>query len=165
MKYVEENLWKTREQLLHEISSLGFDDFNRRLDMDTWSIAQVCHHLVITDHSFAKAITYGLDKRKPADTEHLPIQLVSDRSNKIQAPQISEPSTEPFQVQQIIQLLSDSRNTFLDVLRKIDEETDLKAIAVKHPVFGNLPLDQWVELLYLHEQRHIEQIKELKALR
>lgn len=33
-----------------------------------------------------------------------------------------------------------------------------------HPALGELLLDQWIELIYLHEQRHIEQIKEVKLL-
>jgi hypothetical protein len=53
----------------------------------------------------------------------------------------------------------------MGVLNKIDDKSILKEIAVKHPVFGDLSLDQWIELLYLHEHRHIEQIKDLKALR
>ncbi|MCP3776660.1 DinB family protein [Paenibacillus sp. MZ04-78.2] len=164
MDKFEENLFTTREQLLNEVSSLSFDEFNRRFETSKWSIAQVCHHLFITEKLFAKAIVFGLEQKRPTGSEHLPAHFVSDRSNKIQAPQISEPSSEPFQVLQIVQLLSESRNKLMDVLSKIDDKSILKAIAVNHPVFGDLPLDQWVELLYLHEQRHIEQIKELKAL-
>ncbi|USG68166.1 DinB family protein [Brevibacillus ruminantium] len=165
MNSYEENLRTTREQLLHEISSLSFDEFNLQFEMGKWSIAQVCHHLLITETLFAKAIVFGLkqNQKNATDTEHIPIQFVSDRSNKIKAPKISEPSSEPFQVQQIIEQLSDSRKKVIDVLRSIDDKSVLKAIAVEHPVVGNLPLDQWVELLYLHEQRHIEQIKDLKA--
>ena len=33
-----------------------------------------------------------------------------------------------------------------------------------HPALGELSLDQWIELIYLHEQRHISQIKEIKLL-
>jgi hypothetical protein len=36
--------------------------------------------------------------------------------------------------------------------------------SVTHPALGELPLDQWIEQIYLHEQRHIEQIKEIKLL-
>lgn len=36
--------------------------------------------------------------------------------------------------------------------------------SVMHPALGELPLDQWIEQIYLHEQRHIEQINELKLL-
>lgn len=164
MDKLEENLFKTREQLINEVSSLSFDEFNRQFEMNKWSIAQVCHHLFITEKLFTKAIVFGLDQKNPTITEHIPINYVSDRSNKIQAPKISEPSSEPIQVLQIVQLLSNSRNKLIDVLGKIDDKSVLKASAVTHPVFGDLPLDQWLELLYLHEQRHIEQIQDLKAL-
>ncbi|MGG1658078.1 DinB family protein [Brevibacillus sp. NRS-1366] len=160
----EENLGNTREQLLHEISSVGFDEFNRRVELNKWSIAQVCHHLVISEKLFTKAIMVGLEQKNPPEAEHMPVHFVSDRSNKIQAPKISEPSSEPFQVLQITQLLNDSRNKFMDILGQIDDKSVLKVIAAKHPIFGCLPLDQWVELLYLHEQRHIEQIIDLKSL-
>lgn len=163
METCEETLRKTREQLLQEISALSFEAFNRRIDQSTWSIAQVCQHLAITDRLFAKAILYGLEQKSPPKDEHIPIHFVSDRSNRIQAPQISEPGSEPLPVSQIIELLDESRQKLKDVLAQIDDKSVLKTIAVKHPVFGNLPLDQWVELLELHEQRHIEQIKELKA--
>ncbi|GED70892.1 PadR family transcriptional regulator [Brevibacillus reuszeri] len=163
MDHYEENLSKTREQLLLEISSVRAEDFNRRLEQDKWSIAQVCHHLVIIDTLFAKAIVHGLKRMNPTNTEFVPIEFVADRSNKIQAPEITEPSSEPFQVQQIIQMLHDSRQNFLDVLSKVEDRAILKTVAVTHPVLGHLPLDQWVELLYVHEQRHIEQIQELKA--
>jgi len=159
-----DSLFNTRELLLNEIASLSFDDFNRRFESGKWSIAQVCHHLFITEDLFTKAIMLGLKKKNPADTEHLPIQFVSDRSNKIEAPAISEPSSESHQVPQIIELLNDSRNKLMNVLSTIEDRSALRTIAVQHPVFGNLPLDQWIELLFLHEQRHIEQIKELKAL-
>ncbi|GIO05543.1 PadR family transcriptional regulator [Brevibacillus reuszeri] len=163
MDYFEENLAKTRATLLNEISSIRDEDFNRRFEQDKWSIAQVCHHLVIIDTLFAKAIVHGLKQLNPIDKEYIPIQYVADRSNKIQAPEISEPSPEPFQVQQIIQMLHDSRHNFLVVLSKVEDRAILKTVAVKHPVLGHLPLDQWVEILYVHEQRHIEQIQELKA--
>ncbi len=49
-------------------------------------------------------------------------------------------------------------------LKTIEDKSTLADKSMKHPVFGELPLDQWIEHIYLHEQRHIEQIKELKFL-
>lgn len=134
MDKLEEILFKTREQLIEEVSSLSFDEFNRQFEMNKWSIAQVSHHLFITEKLFTKSIVLGLDQKNPTKTEHIPINYVSDRSNKIQAPKISEPSSEPFQVLQIVQLLSNSRNKLIDVLGKIDDKSVLKASAVTHPV-------------------------------
>lgn len=50
--------------------------------------------------------------------------------------------------------------TFLDT---IEDKSILSEKSVKHPALGELPLDQWIEQIYLHEQRHIEQIKEIKG--
>lgn len=154
-----QELSTTREQLLDEISSLSYDQFNRKTEKNKWSIAQVCHHLVITEILFTKAIESGLNQKARTVTERKPIHLVLDRSKKFTAPRVSEPSLEPFQVEQIIDQLSESRRKMLNVLGRVDDANMLKETAVRHLVFGELPLDQWIDLLYMHEQRHIEQIK------
>lgn len=56
-------LFATRERLLNEISSLNDDEFNRTIDSNKWSIAQICHHLMKTETLFSKAILFGLDQR------------------------------------------------------------------------------------------------------
>ena len=85
-----------------------------------------------------------------------------ERTKKIQAPPIVEPALGPFKVQQIMDMLSDSRKKLMDFLSTIEDQSILVEKSVNHPAFGELPLDQWIEMIYLHEQRHIEQIKEIK---
>lgn len=76
-----------------------------------------------------------------------------------------EPDTEPFEVQQIISLLNDSRKKLMTLLLGAINDTSILAEkSVNHPALGELPLDQWIEQIYLHEQRHLEQIKEIKLL-
>ena len=87
-----------------------------------------------------------------------------DRTKKFKAPKIVEPDVEPFEVQQIIDLLNDSRKKLMTFLSTIEDKSILAEKSVKHPALGELPLDQWIEQIYLHEQRHIEQIKEIKLL-
>lgn len=165
MNELEENLIRTRKILIKELSSLNDNEFNQRVDTNKWSIAQVCHHLVITEILFTKAIISGLDEMNVTEATRKPIQLVLDKSKNFQAPEIAEPRSEPFQVLQILLLLNESRKNLTEAISKVDDKTILKNITAKHPVFEDLPLDQWIELLYLHEQRHIEQIKTLKSLR
>lgn len=160
----KENLLATRERLLAEFSSLNIEEFNRIFEISKWSIAQICHHLWKVENLSRKAIVYGLDRKILSQTERKPIHHVLDKSKKFQAPTIAEPDPGPFQVLEIIQLLSESRIKLLNVLDHIEDKSALKEIAVNHPRFGDLPLDQWIELIYLHEQRHTDQIKGLKAL-
>ncbi|MED4729722.1 DinB superfamily protein [compost metagenome] len=163
-KLVNDNLYETRNNLVKEITLLSDAQFNSKPDMNKWSIAQVCHHLVLVEEASIKAITWGLKEIDSTQKERKKVHLILDRTKKIKAPKIVDPDVEPFEVQQIIDLLNDSRKKLITFLSTIEDKSILAEKSVKHPAFGELPLDQWIEQIYLHEQRHIEQIKEIKLL-
>ena len=153
-----------RKNLVQEITSLMDDEFNDQPGKEMWSIAQVCHHLVLVEKSTAKVISWGVKESLSTNNERRKVELILDRTKKIQAPKIVEPDEQPFAVQQMIDLLNDSRKRLMSVLHTIEDKSILEEKSVNHPAFGELPLDQWVELIPLHEQRHIAQIKEIKSI-
>ena len=159
-----ENLSDTRNRLLDEISLLGYDEFNKNPNPTMWSMAQVSHHLFLTEKAFTRAIEYGLKQIPNNQVKRKKLHLALDRTKKIEAPEIVKPNWEPIEVLQVIDLLNDSRNYLLTVLKTVKDKSILEEKSAVHPIFGELPLDQWVELIYLHEQRHIDQIKEIKFL-
>ncbi|MBS9806672.1 DinB family protein [Bacillus toyonensis] len=162
---VNEKFYETRNHLFEEITMLSHTQFNRKPDKDKWSIAQVCHHLVLLDERVITVISSGLKKIDSNQNERKEIQtILLDRSIKFIAPEMIEPSIEPFEVQQMINLLNESRKELMHFLSTIEDESILAKKSVMHPALGELLLDQWIELIYLHEQRHIEQIKEVKLL-
>ncbi len=161
---VNDNLYETRNNLVKEITSLSYTQFNGRPDLNRWSIAQVCHHLVLVEQATIKAIEWGLKKVDNTQKERKNVHLLLDRTKKFKAPVIVEPDVEPFEVQSIIDLLNDSRKKFQTFLSTIEDTSILGEKSCKHPALGELPLDQWIEQIYLHEQRHTEQIKEIKLL-
>jgi hypothetical protein len=157
-------LYSTRNNLIEEISSINVEEFNRKRDLETWSIGQVCHHLYLAETAFTGAVIYGLKKEDGIKTEQKKFTSVLDRTQKINAPDIVTPGNGPFEVQQILELLSLSRNKLNSLLDTLNDPSRLLDRSTKHPIFGNLALNQWIDLIYLHEQRHIEQIKELKTI-
>ncbi|PAQ15524.1 PadR family transcriptional regulator [Bacillaceae bacterium SAOS 7] len=164
-KLVNDHLNDTRNNLVKEIALLSDAQFNSKPNMNQWSIAQVCHHLVLVEKASIKAVAWGLKAVDHTPKERKNVYLVLlDRTNKIKAPEIVEPDVKPFEVQQIIDLLNNSRKHLMTFLSTIEDTSILTEKSVKHPALGELPLDQWIELIYLHEQRHIEQIKEIKNL-
>ena len=122
---VNDNLYETRNNLVKEITSLSYTQFNGRLGMNMWSIAQVCHYLVLVEQATIKAIAWGLKKVDNTQTERKNVQLVLDRTKKFKAPEIVEPDVEPFEVQSIIDLLNDSRKKFLTFLSTIEDKSIL----------------------------------------
>lgn len=161
---VVENLTVTRNRLLDEISGLSFEQLNNKPDEDTWSIAQVCHHLYLSESVFTQAIIYGLTKSNAKKAEPKPVQLAVDRTHKAKAPDMVVPSKDPLEFKKITELLNQSRNLFLEFYNQLEDKSILKEKSTKHPLFGYTPLDQWIELIYLHEERHIQQIKEIKSM-
>lgn len=162
---VNDNLSETRNNLVQEITVLSDVQVNSKPDLNTWSIAQVCHHLVLVEESTIKAIEWGLKENSSIQGERKKIEhIILDRSKKLRAPKIVEPDEKPFKVQQIIDLLNDSRKKLLTFLSTIEDKSILAEKSMKHPALGEITLDQWIEQIYLHEQRHIEQIKEIKLL-
>jgi uncharacterized damage-inducible protein DinB len=161
---VIETLTSTRKKLLNEISDLGHEELNKKPSADTWSVAQVCHHLYLAESVFTQAIIYGLSKSNGRKAAPVPVQLTVDRTQKAKAPDMVVPGDDPLDLQSISELLGQSRNLFLDFYNQLEDKTLLTEKSAKHPLFGYMPLDQWVELIYLHEERHIEQLKEIKAL-
>ncbi|MGE7113775.1 DinB family protein [Lysinibacillus sp. NPDC047702] len=162
-QFITDQLRETRNNLVAEIELLNNTQLNGKHEANSWSIAQVCHHLVLVEESSIKAIAWGLKQTDLKKTNRKNVQLIVDRSNKITAPKIVEPTEDIFTVQQIIELLSESRKKFITFLDTIEDKSILPEKSVKHPALGELPLDQWIEHIYLHEQRHIEQIKEIKG--
>ncbi|MFJ8516922.1 DinB family protein [Lysinibacillus xylanilyticus] len=160
---INDHLCETRNNLIEEIKLLSDSQFNAKPDANSWSIAQVCHHLTLVEESSVKAIAWGLKQEDHKQTERKNVQLIVDRTKKITAPKIVEPAEDYFTVQQIIDLLDDSREKLTAFLDTIEDPSILAEKSFKHPAIGELSLDQWVEQIYFHEQRHIEQIKEIKA--
>ena len=160
---VYDNLHETRSNLVKEISFLTDPQFNSKPQGENWSIAQVCHHLLLVEEASINALAWGVKKGNNASEGRRDIKnFLLDRTKKLVAPLIVEPTVEPFEVQQMIQLLIESRNQLMTFLNGIEDISILMEKSVKHPALGELLLDQWIEQIYLHEQRHIEQIKELK---
>lgn len=161
---INDHLCKTRNDLVEEIKVLSDTQLNAKPDANSWSIAQICHHLVLVEESTVKAIAWGLKQEVNKQMERKNVQLIVDRTKKITAPKIVEPADDFFTVKQIIELLDASRKKLTTFLNTIEDPTILAEKSVNHPAIGELALDQWLEQIYFHEQRHIEQIKEIKAL-
>lgn len=157
---VKDHLDATRTALLQMIHTLDDTAFNVKPDAQSWSVAQICHHLVLVEEATKKAIAWGVKAQAHSSPARKDVQLILDRSRKIQAPAIVEPTEQPFTMEAMLDLLATTRKNFLAFLQTIEEPERLAKHAVKHPALGELPLDQWIEMIYLHEQRHIEQIQE-----
>lgn len=83
-KLINDNLYETRNNLVKEITLLSDDQFNSKPDMKKWSIAQVCHHLVLVEEASIKAIAWGLKEIDSTQKERKNVHLILlDRTKRL----------------------------------------------------------------------------------
>ncbi|MFB7638901.1 DinB family protein [Peribacillus butanolivorans] len=163
MNFIEYDLlFESRNQLIGEITELEDKALNHKPVPDIWSIAQICHHLYLSEQAITEAIARGIRDRDYKNIIQKNIYLISDMKKKFKSPDIVLPSQKPFEISKIIDLLAESRDQLLQVLYEMDKDIVLNKKKAKHPMFGDLSLDQWIELLSIHEQRHTKQIQDIK---
>lgn len=161
LQEINQQLKETRVELLGILTGLSGDQLNQQKDLNSWSISQVCQHLYITEELYIVAIKKGLRSKEESYIENKPVEFLLDRSKKLEAPDIAKPTDEFLEYQEIIEKLNNSRQKLLELLNTVEDPSVLSRRHFIHPVFKEMLLMDWVKSLYLHEQRHIKQIKEI----
>ncbi|WP_047986417.1 DinB family protein [Ornithinibacillus californiensis] len=159
---ITDNFQETRVELFKLIEGLSDEELNATPSEERWSIGQICHHLTLVELATIKAVKWGLQEDKDTKTAPKDMSYMLNRSKKFPAPKVVVPGGGPFEVQEVMDMLSKSREKLIETINSIkDPSSLLEEKSVVHPAFGLLPLSQWIETIPLHEQRHMEQIKEI----
>ncbi|QMV40061.1 DinB family protein [Cohnella cholangitidis] len=161
LQEINRKLEETRIELLGILDGLSEDQINKQKDFETWSISQVCQHLIKTEELYIVAIRKGLKSKEDSFIENKPVEFLVDRSNKLEAPDIAKPTDELLENQVIIEKLNYARQKLHELLNTVEDPSVLSRRHYLHPVFKEMLLIEWLKSLYLHEQRHIKQIKEI----
>ncbi|MFS0862373.1 DinB family protein [Fredinandcohnia sp. 179-A 10B2 NHS] len=150
-----------REELLSLVEGLTDEQLNTCVEEGSWTIAQVLEHLYLLEKSVTNLIQRKLESAtiKPVVTK--PLKHTLNRSLKIDAPSFLVPKEDFLSLIKIKGMLKESRVGFLKSFEGV-ERSLLEQKSYVHPIFGDLNLAQWIEFIGLHEQRHMEQIKEIK---
>ncbi len=153
---------KVREQLLETVRALTFEQLNAHPQPGKWSIAQVMEHLYLTERTLAQVIIAGLKSKDiNPPSERKPVKRVIDRSIKIEAPPPLIPIKDEWTLEDLKGCLEESKGALERIANKADQ-SQLASKSFPHPVFGALTLEQWLEFVPYHEERHLLQIKEIK---
>ncbi|AIC92796.1 MULTISPECIES: DinB family protein [Shouchella] len=155
------NTIEVRNQLVQELEALTNEQLNFRIQSN-WTIGEVCDHLIKMDHQVLLMLQYTLTKNKEEEAPLKPIERALDRSIKLEAPDIVAPNPGPFSKSILLERLQQEKHLLDEEIASIEQDR-LTKLSAKHPVFGRLSLQQWIDLRTYHEQRHIDQIHELKS--
>ncbi|MBP2000521.1 putative damage-inducible protein DinB [Paenibacillus shirakamiensis] len=150
-----------RNQIFELVQDLNEDQINQKPAPDKWSIAQVMDHLYLMERTIAHQIGVTIKNDVDAPTDLKPYKLTLDRTRHVDAPPNLVPSEDRLTMEHLKSELAQSREALIASLAGQDQEK-LKHLSFLHPVFGMMDLTQWEDFVGIHEERHMEQIREVK---
>ncbi len=157
-------------ELRQEVEGLAEAQHNFRAHDDCWTIAEIVEHLSVVQEGMGKITSKLLREAEAAgklarpDRTFEPVTtgFVPDRSTqRFQAPANVRPQGGIPITDSLDKLHKDYDR--LQEMRPRIEAVDLGAFTFPHPAFGDLSGYQWLGLLGVHEDRHIQQIREIKS--
>jgi hypothetical protein len=156
------HLEMTQSWLMSEVASLSSAQFNFRPAPDRWTIAEVVQHLAIAEPNYWKLLNDALKQppkklpKQASDADVLWYGIDRTRHEKTSADE--NPKGQEINTDQALKAFLAMHAKLLEMARSTTE--DLRSHAV--PEWG---VDAYQCLLEIstHEQRHILQIREIKA--
>lgn len=159
MKEYRDALTQSRRLLLEEIENISEQQFNQKVAAQSWTIAQVCQHILIAERLFHKAIKAALKREDTIAGSVSFAALYGDK--KFNAPSYTVPEDKSYNKKTLINELEQCRFEVLTTFDSISDVTLYSKKAYPHYLFGPLSVGQWLELMSAHELRHIRQISKL----
>jgi hypothetical protein len=164
-----EEMERTRKAFLASLEGLTDAQYRYKPAPDRWSVAEVAEHIAVSEEMLLGMIKERILKA-PASPELLSqvqpdsallISRVTDRSTKVQAPEMLRPSGRFPTVDAVRAAFNQGRDKNIEFMKTAPE--NLHAYAGPHPVLKVLDGYQWLLLVSAHSSRHTAQILEVKA--
>lgn len=138
---------------------------------DRWSPAQIVYHLSKVQHWVTGQLAAGAAALPPMSTVPpgpAPARLLSllddfpvrDRSRRVQAPEGIRPPADLVLADERARWMT-GRAALVETLYRIGPT--LTNVRADHPAFGPLSGWQWALFVVQHEERHLEQLREVVA--
>jgi hypothetical protein len=167
---VVKHLTSARDQVLAEAAKLTDAQWTFKSAPDRWSVGEVVTHLTLAE-SFLFDLQQKQQKAAPASTDQLAAvkgkeemlrKVIPDRTKKAQAPEPLQPNAKAKLGGQAetIAAFRERRTKTIDYAAKTKD--DLRNRVGDSPL-GPLDGYQWLVFIAAHSERHLAQIKEVKA--
>ena len=167
-KFVSDHMKDTKNAVIKSVSGLSESQLNFKQTADRWSVKECIYHLALAEKNLWQMFEATL--KSPANsekrleikmTDDQLIKIIEDRSNKVKTIEAFEPVHAPYK--NLSEGLSDFKNMRNDHIKYLKNTTeDLRNHVVQMP-FGYIDSYQLCLMMSAHNNRHLQQINEIKA--
>ena len=165
---VVQYLSTTRDQVIAETEKLSDAQWNFKTGPDRWSVGEVVEHLALAESFLAGARQQAMASAAPTaeqlagtkGKDELILKAIPDRTKKVQAPEPIQPKQRLGSRDKVMAAYKERRAQTLDYAQKTTD--DLRSRIGDSPL-GPLDAYQWLLFVAAHNERHLGQIREVKA--
>ena len=161
-----ERLQKTEQELLDLVRGVTDAQWAFKPAPERWSIAEVVEHIALGEALMFDTAVRSLDRPENpkweetlAKTDRIR-RALPDRSRRVDAPAAIKPQQAMSRVE-VMARFGSQRQRALAYAR--DTDRPVKAHTAPNPFFGDLNAHQWLLYIPLHNERHNQQIAEVKT--
>ncbi len=161
-------LMTTRDQVIAETEKLSDAQWNFKQGPDRWSVGEVVEHLALAESFLAEARQKVMDGpaasaeqlAKAKGQDAVILKAIPDRTQKAQAPEPIQPKQRLGPREKVAAMYRSRRANTLAYAQKTTD--DLRSRVGDSPL-GPLDAYQWLLFTAAHNERHLGQIREVKA--
>lgn len=163
LKYLND----TKADYVAQLTGLSDKQLNFRAAEGRWTIAEIAEHITVVETALFGSVTGQVLKSDPpkcespfrvADTAI--ILAITNRQQKFQAPEQVRPNGRWKTRDDLLSSFETTRNTTIDFMK--NNTVDLRGRFGQAPM-GMMDAYQWILFLTGHSERHLAQLKEVKA--
>ena len=156
------HLEMTQSWLESEVAGLSKEQLTFRMSPTSWHVMDVVEHLAIAEPQYweqlKKSIPTAPYTTKPETTDAAILWYGIDRTNRQTTGEARVPTGRWSDVRESLAEFTKLRKTMLDYAR-----TSQDGLRARQLVDGNMDVYQWFLMISAHAQRHILQVREIKA--
>lgn len=161
-------LTKTRDQVLEETTKLSAAQWSFKPAPDRWSVGEVVEHLALAEafifdmqQKTVAGATATPDQRAAAQgRDEMILKRIPDRTQKANAPEPIQPNQRLGSRADVLAAFKERRAKTIEYANKTSD--DLRGRVGDSPL-GPLDAYQWLLFMGAHSERHLGQIREVKA--
>ena len=156
----------TRDDFVKQLTGLSDAQLNFRAAEGRWTIGEIAEHIIIVENALRGFVEGGMKSPVPACKDEFRITDVSviltitNRQQKFQAPEQVRPNGRWKTVPDLLTNFGTTRQTSIDYMKNMKD--DMRSHFASMPL-GKLDAFQGFLFMIGHSERHLAQLKEVKA--
>ncbi len=148
------------DEVVQALSSAPPELFNRVPFEDSWTIGQVAEHIAICSGGIPDSHVKETERSYDENVEALR-GIFLDMNQKAKADPAVEPHLPPHQKEELLEKINANKILLTKIIN--DRELSLLCLDMEFPFMGYLTRYEWLRFVQVHTQRHLNQIKNIRA--